>query len=76
MRLNPIFKFQVSSSSLFIIYKTYLQSNLTDLKVAKTNRGSSVSQVFKILHTSKKEINKVTNFQKKRREMYKQYGST
>ena len=71
MRLNPIFKFRVSSSSLFIIYKTYLQSNLTDLQVAKTNRGSSVSQVFEILHTSKKEINKVTNFQKKRREMYK-----
>lgn len=71
MRLNPIFKFQVSSSSLFIINKTYLQSNLTDLQVAKTNRGSSVSQVFEILHTSKKEINKVTNFQKKRREMYK-----
>ena len=35
-------------SSLFIVYENYLQSNLTDLRVAKTNRDRSVSQVLNI----------------------------
>ena len=35
----------VQVPSLFIIYNRLLQSNLNDLQVAKTNRGTSVSQV-------------------------------
>lgn len=43
--------FQVSS--LFNIYENYLQSNLTDLHVAKNNRGRPVSQVLNITNGKK-----------------------
>ena len=44
-----------------ITYMYYiLQSNLTDLQVAKTNWGRPVSQVLKYYRCQKREINKVT----------------
>ena len=59
--------FQVSS--LFNIYENYLQSNVTDLHVAKNNRGRSVSQVLNITNgkkmSLKKDKTKLTVFQKK-----------
>ena len=48
----------VQVSSLFILYNRLLKSNLTDLEVAKTNRGRSVSQVLKYYRCQKKRLTK------------------
>ena len=49
--------------------KKTITINLTDLQVAKTNRGTSVSQVLKYYRCQKNEINKVTVFLKKERNV-------
>ena len=49
-----LFKFK----SIYYIEKTILQSILTDLQVAKTNRGRSVSQVLKY-YRCQKNINNI-----------------
>ena len=53
----------VQVSSLFILYDRLLKSNLTDLQVAKTNRGRSVSQVLKYYRCQKERLT-ITVFQK------------
>ena len=45
----------VQVSSLFILYNRLLKSNLTDLEVAKTNRGRSMSQVLKYYRCQKRD---------------------
>ena len=53
----------VQVSNLFILYDRLLKSNLTDLQVAKTNRGRSVSQVLKYYRCQKERLT-ITVFQK------------
>ena len=49
-------KFQVFKFQVYLLYiKKLLQSNLTDLQVAKTNRGRSVSQVLKYYRCQKRK---------------------